>query len=76
MLTPTTTVEEALQNHPQISRALIEYATDCLGCRMARFCTLAEVAQVYQLEWEKFLEALLLTTSPLPKSKGANHEQH
>jgi len=44
------TVSEILQEYPGTSRVFIEKKTFCLGCYMARFCNLKDVAQVYNLE--------------------------
>ena len=46
------TVSELLQKHPATSRVFLEKKTFCLGCYMARFCSLKDVAQVYGLEAE------------------------
>jgi len=52
------TVSEILQKHPGTSRVFIEKRTLCLGCYMARFCNLRDVAQVYSLETEILVHEL------------------
>lgn len=52
------TVFEILQKHPESSRIFIEKRTLCLGCYMARFCSLKDVAQVYSLEAEKLVQEI------------------
>jgi hypothetical protein len=60
--TPTTTVEEVFQNLPEAGRIFIVYHTGCIGCRLARFCTLAEVANIYQINLLSFLDDLQQNT--------------
>ena len=52
------TVSDALQKYPEASRAFIERRTFCLGCHMARFCTLRVVANVYDLEVETLIREI------------------
>src|SRR5688500_10352366 len=47
--TSMTTVEEVLRALPEAGQIFIKHHTDCVGCRLARFCTLAEVAEVYEI---------------------------
>lgn len=37
------TVDRTLQNYPAAARIFLLMHTDCLGCPLARFCTLEEV---------------------------------
>ena len=46
------TVSEILQKYPETHKIFIERKTLCLGCYMARFCNLKDVAQAYSLEIE------------------------
>ena len=52
------TVSDVLQNCPGTSRVFIEKKTLCLGCYMARFCTLSEVARVYRIDTEKLVHEI------------------
>jgi hypothetical protein len=45
-------VSETLRRHPGTSRVFLEKETFCVGCYMARFCTLGDVAQAFGLETE------------------------
>ena len=54
------TVEKVLTGFPQTVRAFQSLRTSCVGCRMARFCTLADVARVYGLPLREFLDRLLV----------------
>lgn len=75
MPNPATTVEEVFQNVPQAGLIFTEYHTDCVGCRLARFCTLAEVANVYEINLLSFLDDLQQNAN-FPKSKqGLAQEQ-
>ena len=58
--TPATTVEEVFQNIPEAGQIFIAYHTDCVGCRLTRFCTLAEVAEIYQINLQSLLDDLKL----------------
>jgi hybrid cluster-associated redox disulfide protein len=53
--TPEMLVDEVLRQNPQASHVFIAHRTDCVGCLLARFCTLAEVARFYGLHLETFL---------------------
>lgn len=57
-LTPRTLVAEALEKVPAAARFFLDLRMDCLGCRMATFCTLEEACRQYELELERFLEDL------------------
>lgn len=56
------TVSEVLQKYPGTSRVFLEKKTLCLGCFMARFCSLKDVAQVYSLETETLVSELQQAT--------------
>jgi hypothetical protein len=58
LLLPQTTVEEVFQYLPQATQVFIHYQTDCVGCRLARFCTLENVADIYTIDLSSFLGAL------------------
>jgi len=51
-------VSEILQKYPETSQVFIEEKTACVGCYMARFCNLRDVADSYSLEIEKLLHDL------------------
>jgi hybrid cluster-associated redox disulfide protein len=52
------TVSEILQKYPGTNRVFLEKKTFCLGCYMARFCDLRDVARVYSLETETLLHEI------------------
>jgi hybrid cluster-associated redox disulfide protein len=58
MLNQTTTVETVFKIVPGASRIFIQHKTICVGCPLARFCTLGEVATVYGLDLQTFLNEL------------------
>lgn len=62
--TPQTTVEQVFQDLPQASHIFIDFHTDCTGCRLARFCTLEEMASIYELDLRVFIETLLHYAQP------------
>lgn len=53
------TVEKVLTSFPQMVDAFQSLRTGCVGCRMARFCTLADVSRAYSLPLREFLDRLL-----------------
>ena len=54
-LVPETKVASALDLGSEVSRVFISHRTACVGCSMARFCTLRDVATIYGLEIRPFL---------------------
>ena len=54
------TVQDFLQACPEAAKVFIRYKTDCIGCRLERFCTLEDVTSSYRLDAEDFLNALQL----------------
>ena len=56
------TVSEILEEYPATSRVFIEKKTFCLGCYMARFCNLRDVARVYNLETEALVSEVQQAT--------------
>jgi len=44
--------------YPQLLPWFLEQNLDCVGCRMARFCTLEEVSRQYRLEVDSFLQSI------------------
>lgn len=71
-----TTPEEILSAFPESSRIFNLYHTDCVGCYLARFCTLEEMAALYRIDLASFLRDLRQQyAQSIPTSKGVNHEQ-
>jgi hypothetical protein len=58
LLGPKTTVHEALQSSVQASHLFVQYRTACVGCPLARFCTLQEMTVIYAIDLPLFLDAL------------------
>jgi hybrid cluster-associated redox disulfide protein len=52
------TVETVLQKWPETWVVFKAQKTDCVGCSMQRFCTLQEVADIYQLSLANLLAEL------------------
>ncbi len=53
-----TTVESFLKSTPKAVRFFIDRHAACVGCGFARFCTLKDVINTYQLDEKLFLEEL------------------
>lgn len=65
------TVSEILQVFPEAKQVFLEKKTLCIGCYMARFCNLRDVAQVYSLDIETLVheiqQAAITNTNPNSK---------
>jgi len=55
---PKLTVADVLEKRAYLCRVFIQNKTACVGCYMARFCTLKDVAATYQLELGELIEQL------------------
>jgi hybrid cluster-associated redox disulfide protein len=69
-LTPTRkmTVAEVLELWPETVPVFQQLKTDCVGCAMAPFDTLSDVAAIYEIELSYMLEAL--TTAIMATKDG------
>ncbi len=52
------TVEEILQKWPHTFSVFMKNKTKCVGCFLQRFCTLRDVAEMYQVPIEKLIEEI------------------
>lgn len=52
------TVDETLRRRPETSHVFLKYQTQCVGCYMQKFCTIKDVAEVYQVNLDEFLKNL------------------
>jgi hypothetical protein len=53
-----TSVESVLKSTPKAARFFLDWHTACVGCGFARFCTLKDVVNTYQLDEKLFIEEL------------------
>lgn len=53
-----TNVESILKSTPKAARFFLDWRTACVGCGFARFCTLKDVINTYQLDEKLFIEEL------------------
>jgi hybrid cluster-associated redox disulfide protein len=60
------TVEQTLQDRPEISRVYIKNRTKCVGCWLEKFCTIKDVAETYHLDANKLLQDLNQSTIEYP----------
>ena len=67
-----TTVAAVLNACPQAGHVFIALGTDCVGCYLARFCTLKEVAGHYDLSLDVVMEAFTQVVPDCPI--GTVHE--
>jgi hybrid cluster-associated redox disulfide protein len=54
LIAPELLVDDLLKHHPQTIPVFLKYHLHCVGCCMARFDTLQEVSDNYQLQWLTF----------------------
>jgi hybrid cluster-associated redox disulfide protein len=52
------TADEVMKTYPNTVYVFLALKTDCVGCALARFCTIEQVAAAYKLPLESFLERL------------------
>lgn len=72
-LSAQTTVLQALLQVPALASVLRARRTACVGCCMARFCTLWEAAEAYCLPWDQFLEDLKASVCESARDSGGNY---
>ena len=53
-----TSVENILKSTPKAVRFFLDWRTACIGCGFARFCTLKDAINTYQLDEKHVLEEL------------------
>jgi succinylglutamate desuccinylase len=58
-----TSVERFLNSTPKAVRFFLDMHAACIGCGFARFCTLKDVIEIYQLDQKLFLEELAKITA-------------
>ena len=59
-------VQQVLNEHPEANRAFRALKTQCVGCYLARFCSLEDVARTYEIPSDGLLaelEAAVLQSS-------------
>jgi hybrid cluster-associated redox disulfide protein len=64
------TVQEILTRWPRAAYVFMSLRTACVGCQMARFCTLDDVAANYRLDRDSLVEALRQEQGPTHIAKG------
>ena len=52
------TVEETIRGYADAVSTLVHLKVHCVGCRLARFCTLEEVSRWYGISLDVLLERL------------------
>ena len=49
---------DVLKRIPATVKFFINQHTDCVGCRLAHFCSMNDVVKTYELDEKKFMEEL------------------
>ncbi len=72
---PDMTVQQALAAAGGLSKVFTGHRTACVGCYLARFCTLSDVAKTYGLALDDFTAELEQAALADPLyTTGAIHE--
>lgn len=58
LIQPQLTVEDVLKNWPEAFSIFIHRNTNCIGCLLQRFCTLQDVAEIYQISLQDLMKDL------------------
>ena len=58
ILEPEMTVKDVLKTWPSAYTVFLNGKVECIGCFLQKFCTLQEVANVYQVSLEEFMDEL------------------
>ena len=53
-----TCVLETLKDWPETASVFLARQTACIGCYLARFCSLQDVADTYHVQPEELMEAM------------------
>jgi Fe-S cluster biogenesis protein NfuA len=72
-LSDDTTVVDALRTSPAIGSVLLSMRTACVGCYLARFCTLSDISKHYRLPWQAFIDKLRRVQSDFDHPKGESN---
>lgn len=58
ILSPQTLIADILALSPKITSLFVQWQVDCIGCSMAKFCTLQEMVGYYQMDIHQVLAQL------------------
>jgi hybrid cluster-associated redox disulfide protein len=64
-ITAETQVDEILRGLPRAGRVFLDWHTACIGCHLARFCTLEDVARHYHLDLAALVASLQVYAQPI-----------
>lgn len=65
-------IDDLIDRVPAVIATFVEHRMQCVGCPMARFETVAEVCEIYQLPLVTFLDDLASRTDKGRASAGPN----
>ncbi len=57
-ISPESSVADVLRLAPLLQGVFVAHRTACVGCSLARFCSLRDVADTYELSLEDLLREL------------------
>jgi hybrid cluster-associated redox disulfide protein len=52
------TVDQTLEQRPELSSFFVKHHMQCVGCYMQKFCTIKDVSEIYQVNLGEFLKSL------------------
>ncbi len=68
-------VQTVLDDLPALAAVFFALETACVGCQLARFCTLADVAVTYQISPDQLLGKIQAVRENLSFQRGGFHEK-
>ncbi len=69
MVNMNTTVDDALAAQPGLVSVFIRHRMICVGCAIAHFHTLREVAELYEITPDQFYKELARVLDPTPLAR-------
>ncbi len=73
VLSADSTVADALDVGPHVAALLNARRTACVGCYLARFCTLRDTAAYYDFPLDEFINELRRTSSEIIVAQGGTN---
>ena len=70
LITSASRVDDILRRVPGASHLFVTWHTACVGCHLARFCTLEDVATHYHLDVATLVAALQERVPALPANEA------
>lgn len=70
------TVEEVFNKWPKLIFTFLDHKLDCVGCYMAKYCSIKNVLQSYDLDTIRFLGEVSEVMDMDKNAKKSNHKEN